>query len=196
MRVCIGGVSIRCFDAILSAPASSPLLFGVLGLTFLTDPFGNTMYDHQSTVSDLSHHVFVHCSQDVFTRHCSQCLSTVSHGIMRFLSMRWAPCNAIALPTCKACNTLVSTHLDRIDIAAWQVSVDNIDADLFGRNVRGGSFQPSDDTLHAIKSRAFSLLTEAYDKDMVRLRGQLAMITTLHTVKDISRCGVGAVLIC
>ena len=52
--------------------------------------------------------------------------------------------------------------------AALQVSVDNIDADLFGRGVRGGSFQPSDDTLHAIKSQAIALLTEAYDKDMVR----------------------------
>lgn len=52
--------------------------------------------------------------------------------------------------------------------AALQVSVDNIDADLFGRGVRGGSFQPSDDTLHAIKSQAITLLTEAYDKDMVR----------------------------
>lgn len=51
---------------------------------------------------------------------------------------------------------------------ALQVSVDNIDADLFGRGLRGGSFQPSDDTLHAIKSQAIALLTEAYDKDMVR----------------------------
>lgn len=50
-----------------------------------------------------------------------------------------------------------------------QVSVDNIDADLFGRNVRGGSFQPSDDTLHAIKSQAIGMLAEAYEKNMVSL---------------------------
>ena len=49
-----------------------------------------------------------------------------------------------------------------------QVSVDNIDADLFGRGVRGGSFQPSDNTMHAIKTQAIGMLTEAYDKDLVR----------------------------
>ena len=53
--------------------------------------------------------------------------------------------------------------------------MDNIDADLFGRGVRGGSFQPSDETLHAIKSQAITLLTEAYDKDMVRSN-------TLHAI--------------
>ncbi|KAL0050459.1 hypothetical protein WJX82_011563 [Trebouxia sp. C0006] len=53
---------------------------------------------------------------------------------------------------------------------SFEVSVDNIDADLFGRGVRGGSFQPSDDTLHAIKSQAITLLTEAYNKDMKVLR--------------------------
>ena len=46
--------------------------------------------------------------------------------------------------------------------------MDNIDEDLFRQGVRGGSFQPSDNTLHAIKSRAYSLLAEAYNKDMVR----------------------------
>lgn len=49
-----------------------------------------------------------------------------------------------------------------------QVAVDNIDQDLFRVGVRGGSFQPSDDTLHAIKSKAFSLLTDAYQKNLVR----------------------------
>ena len=52
---------------------------------------------------------------------------------------------------------------------ALQVSVDNIDQDLFRTGVRGGSFQPSDDTLHAIKSKAIHLLTDAYQKDLVRL---------------------------
>lgn len=48
-----------------------------------------------------------------------------------------------------------------------QVSVDNIDQDLFRTGVRGGSFQPSDDTLHAIKTKAISLLNDAYQKDLV-----------------------------
>ena len=64
--------------------------------------------------------------------------------------------------------TNVCVYLILSKRAALQVSVDNIDADLFGRGVRGGSFQPSDDTLHAIKSQAITLLTEAYNKDMVR----------------------------
>lgn len=67
-----------------------------------------------------------------------------------------------------SCSTHVHMYLILSKHAALQVSVDNIDADLFGRGVRGGSFQPSDDTLHAIKSQAIALLTEAYDKDMVR----------------------------
>ncbi len=66
------------------------------------------------------------------------------------------------------CSIHVHMYLILSKHAALQVSVDNIDADLFGRGVRGGSFQPSDDTLHAIKSQAITLLTEAYDKDMVR----------------------------
>ena len=53
-------------------------------------------------------------------------------------------------------------------VVMWlQVAVDNIDEDLFRQGVRGGSFQPSDNTLHAIKSKAYSLLAEAYNKDMV-----------------------------
>lgn len=54
-------------------------------------------------------------------------------------------------------------------VIVLQVSVDNIDQDLFRTGVRGGSFQPSDDTLHAIKSKAIHLLTDAYQKDLVRL---------------------------
>lgn len=49
-----------------------------------------------------------------------------------------------------------------------QVSVDNIDADLFGKGVRGGSFQPSDDNMHDMKCQAIAMLHEAYDKDLVR----------------------------
>ena len=50
-----------------------------------------------------------------------------------------------------------------------QVAVDNIDADLFGRGVRGGSFQPSDNTMHAIKTQAIGMLHEAYEHNLVRL---------------------------
>lgn len=50
-----------------------------------------------------------------------------------------------------------------------QVSVDNIDADLFGRGVPGGSFQPSDDNMHNMRTQAIAMLQEAYDKDLVRL---------------------------
>ena len=67
------------------------------------------------------------------------------------------------MPACHLCCSKPS-------FVAMQVSVDNIDADLFGRGVRGGSFQPSDDTMHLIKSQAIVMLHDAYDQNMVRLQ--------------------------
>lgn len=45
---------------------------------------------------------------------------------------------------------------------SFEVAVDNIDADLFGRSSRGGSFQPSDKQTEAVARRANQLLLEAY----------------------------------
>ncbi|KAL3161042.1 hypothetical protein ABBQ38_009425 [Trebouxia sp. C0009 RCD-2024] len=53
---------------------------------------------------------------------------------------------------------------------SFEVSVDNIDADLFGRGVPGGSFQPSDDNMHNMRTQAIAMLQEAYDKDLAVLR--------------------------
>ena len=49
-----------------------------------------------------------------------------------------------------------------------QVSVDNIDRDLFGRAVRGAMYQPSDATLHRHKTVAHDLVRAAYADDLVR----------------------------
>ena len=49
-----------------------------------------------------------------------------------------------------------------------QVAIDNIDADLFGRGVRGGFFQPSDAMLHKIRNAMYDILREAYAEDLVR----------------------------
>jgi hypothetical protein len=49
-----------------------------------------------------------------------------------------------------------------------QVAIDSIDADLFGRGVRGGFFQPSDAMLHRIRTTMYDILREAYAEDMVR----------------------------
>ena len=65
------------------------------------------------------------------------------------------------MPACQPCCSQPSSF-------AVQVSVDNIDADLFGRGVAGGGFQPSDDTMHLIKSQAIVMLRDAYDQNMVR----------------------------
>lgn len=48
-----------------------------------------------------------------------------------------------------------------------QVAIDNIDADLFGRGVRGGFFQPSDAMLHKIRMAMYDILREAYAEDLV-----------------------------
>ena len=49
-----------------------------------------------------------------------------------------------------------------------QVSVDNIDRDLFGRAVRGAMYQPSDGTLHRHRAAAHDLVRAAYADDVVR----------------------------
>ena len=48
------------------------------------------------------------------------------------------------------------------------MAIDNIDADLFGRGVRGGFFQPSDAMMHKIRSAMYTILREAYAENMVR----------------------------
>ncbi len=55
-----------------------------------------------------------------------------------------------------------------------QVAVDNIDADLFGRGVTGGFFQPSDAMKHKIRTTVHDILREAYRENMVRQTQMLA----------------------
>jgi hypothetical protein len=45
---------------------------------------------------------------------------------------------------------------------SFEVSVDNIDADLFGRGIRGGFFQPSDQSLHELRTAMYDIMREAY----------------------------------
>lgn len=54
-----------------------------------------------------------------------------------------------------------------------QVAIDNIDADLFGRGVRGGFFQPSDAMLHKIRVTMHDILREAYAEDLVSSKPSL-----------------------
>ena len=49
-----------------------------------------------------------------------------------------------------------------------QVNVDNIDRDLFGRNVRGAMYQPVDETLDKYKKAAYDLVRAAYAENVVR----------------------------
>lgn len=48
------------------------------------------------------------------------------------------------------------------------MAIDNIDADLFGRGVRGGFFQPSDAMHHKIRCAMYDILRDAYAEDLVR----------------------------
>ena len=48
-----------------------------------------------------------------------------------------------------------------------QVNVDNIDRDLFGRNVRGAMYQPVDETLDKYKKASYDLVRAAYAENVV-----------------------------
>ncbi len=49
-----------------------------------------------------------------------------------------------------------------------QVSVDNIDTDLYGREIRGAMFQPSDQANDRILAKAHDLVRAAYADALVR----------------------------
>lgn len=52
-------------------------------------------------------------------------------------------------------------------VDCWQVNVDNIDRDLFGRAVKGAMYQPSDETSHDIRMAAHNLMLSAYEDNLV-----------------------------
>ena len=49
---------------------------------------------------------------------------------------------------------------------SFEVAVDNIDEDLFGNTIAGGSFQPSDSSWHEIKSTAAQIVKDAYKSNL------------------------------
>ena len=55
---------------------------------------------------------------------------------------------------------------------SFEVAVDNIDEDLFGTTITGGSFQPSDDSWHETRSRAATIVKNAYAKNLAELKGR------------------------
>jgi hypothetical protein len=44
--------------------------------------------------------------------------------------------------------------------------VDSIDADLFGTSIRGGGFQPSDESRHRTRAEVHSILIAAYNANL------------------------------
>jgi hypothetical protein len=50
-----------------------------------------------------------------------------------------------------------------------QVNVDNIDADLFGRPVRGAMYQPADEMHDKLKKATHQIVREAYKENLVCL---------------------------
>lgn len=48
-----------------------------------------------------------------------------------------------------------------------QVNVDNIDRDLFGQPVKGGMYQPCDETWHEMRTAAHDIMLAAYEDDLV-----------------------------
>ncbi|KAK9909403.1 hypothetical protein WJX75_001741 [Coccomyxa subellipsoidea] len=49
---------------------------------------------------------------------------------------------------------------------AFEVNVDNIDRDLFGRAVKGAMYQPSDETSHDMRMAAHNLMLSAYEDNL------------------------------
>ena len=56
-----------------------------------------------------------------------------------------------------------------------QVNVDNIDRDLFGRNVKGAMYQPVDETLDKYKKAAYEIVWEAYVDNLVSVPPQFPL---------------------
>ena len=55
---------------------------------------------------------------------------------------------------------------------SFEVTVDNIDADLFGNSIPGGGFQPSDASWHRTQSAANGIVLEAYNEDLYVLEAR------------------------
>ena len=64
---------------------------------------------------------------------------------------------------------------------SFEVTVDNIDADLFGDSIPGGAFQPSDASWHQIRSRAAEIVKTAYVANVEELESRLPAV---HAVAD------------
>jgi cell division protease FtsH len=62
---------------------------------------------------------------------------------------------------------------------SFEVAVDNIDEDLFGNTIAGGSFQPSDNSWHEIKSKAATIVKDAYKTNLDTLIARKEAMDTL-----------------
>jgi hypothetical protein len=68
---------------------------------------------------------------------------------------------------------------------SFEVAVDNIDADLFGRGTRGGGFQPADQTWTTVQRHVFGLIEDAYQKNL----------RTLHAHKQALKSATELILV-
>jgi ATP-dependent Zn protease len=62
---------------------------------------------------------------------------------------------------------------------SFEVAVDNIDEDLFGNTISGGSFQPSDDSWNEIKQQAANIVKDAYKTNLDTLDERKDAMNTL-----------------
>lgn len=59
-------------------------------------------------------------------------------------------------------------RLANVMVLPIQVAVDNIDADLFGKENRNAMFQPSDAQVHKIRTATYAIVQAAYAEALVR----------------------------
>ena len=62
-------------------------------------------------------------------------------------------------------------------VDAVQVTVDNIDADLFATGIRGGMFQPADQTLHRVRTATHDLVRAAFADSLARAARTLPLFS-------------------
>ena len=62
---------------------------------------------------------------------------------------------------------------------SFEVTVDNIDSDLFGDSIPGGAFQPSDASWHQIRNRAAEIVKTAYLENVQELQRRKSAVDAI-----------------
>lgn len=69
---------------------------------------------------------------------------------------------------------------------SFEVTVDSIDADLFGSSIRGGAFQPSDESRHRIRVAVHDIMVKAYNHNLYDLEAHRdVLMAAAEKIKEV-----------